>query len=116
LFVSDAFICLAWCSAAVTSLFNIVFMHMGALHLHMDYFLIGFQGDSKTLKRALLTGSFPYFTIFYLYKATILAFYLQICPVFLHVHKIILRTAIAYTLIGYIILILLNLLLCFPVE
>lgn len=54
LVISDAFICLAWCSSVSTWSFDIVFAHMGFLRPDMDYFFSAFTGDTKTLQTALM--------------------------------------------------------------
>jgi len=59
---------------------------------------------------------FPFFTTFYLTKAAILSFYLEIFPTYMHIRRIILWTAIAYASICYIVTISLNAFLCFPVK
>jgi len=54
LLISDAFICLAWCSSVSTWSFDIVFARMGVLRANMDYFFTAFSGDADTLQTALL--------------------------------------------------------------
>jgi hypothetical protein len=117
--LSDVCICLAWCAAAATVSFDIIFFHMNVLRPEVDAFLHGYHGDRKSLQTAIKyfwVSNTPFFTSFYLSKATLLAFYWQITPIFLKCSRYFLYSIVAYCAAGYIVTMLLNLFLCFPIE
>ncbi|KAM5376340.1 hypothetical protein ACJZ2D_005562 [Fusarium nematophilum] len=117
LVISDIFICLAWCSAVACSSFDIVFLRIGVLRPHVDSNLNGYDGHE--LQRILMyfwARGFPFFTAFYLYKAALLVFYVQMIPEFFTVYRAVLWGTIVYSGLGFIISVLLNLVICLPVE
>jgi hypothetical protein len=53
---SDVLICLAWCAATATITFDIVFFRMNVLRKDVDPFLSGYNGDKKSLQKALMVS------------------------------------------------------------
>ncbi|KAH8707186.1 hypothetical protein GQ44DRAFT_715907 [Phaeosphaeriaceae sp. PMI808] len=119
LLLGDVLICLAWCAATATISFDIVFFRMNVLRTDVDVFLSGYRGDKKSLQRALKyfwVSNAPFFTSFYLSKATLLAFYWHIIPDVLKTSRYLLYGTVVYCGLAYTITMLLNLFLCFPIE
>jgi hypothetical protein len=61
-------------------------------------------------------GMIPYYTTFYLCKASLLSMYLQLFPCFMTKRRILLWVTIAYCSLAYVVTISLQLFLCFPIE
>ncbi|RYP66191.1 hypothetical protein DL771_007924 [Monosporascus sp. 5C6A] len=116
---SDLLMIAAWCAAFTTASFNIILTIKGVLKPDIDYTLMNYDADAETLEyvlRMLWASVIPFFTTFYLCKASLLATYLQIFPGFMVKRRILLWVTIAYCAGAYIATISLQFFLCFPIE
>ncbi|RYO84349.1 hypothetical protein DL766_002692 [Monosporascus sp. MC13-8B] len=116
---SDFLMIAAWCTAFTTASFLIVFAVEGVLKPDIDYTLVNYDADAETLEymlRIIWATPIPFFTTFYLCKASLLATYLQLFPCFMVKRRILLWVTIGYCAGAYIATISLQLFLCFPIE
>ncbi|KAH6879881.1 hypothetical protein B0T10DRAFT_532155 [Thelonectria olida] len=119
LVMSDFFMIAAWFCACTAASFDIVLVVKGVLRPEIDWFLTNLHVDVHTYELVLRTswgGIIPYYTTFYLCKASLLSFYLQLFPRFMKRRRILLWVAVAYCSLAYVVTISLQLFLCFPVE
>ncbi|KAH7137764.1 hypothetical protein EDB81DRAFT_844225 [Dactylonectria macrodidyma] len=119
LVAADWLMILAWCSAFTTASFDIVFMNQGALEPNIHYTLNNWDTKPERLEyvlRMMWAALIPFFTTFYLCKASLLAVYLELFPPFMTKRRIVLWTTIIYSALAYVVSICLQLFLCFPIE
>ncbi|RYP08932.1 hypothetical protein DL764_001585 [Monosporascus ibericus] len=119
LLLSDLLMIAAWCAAFTTASFSIIFAVEGVLKPEIDYTLINYDADAETLEyvlRMIWASAIPFFTTFYLCKASLLATYLQLFPGFMVKRRILLWVTIVYCAGAYIATISLQFFLCFPIE
>ncbi|KAF2174470.1 hypothetical protein K469DRAFT_614309, partial [Zopfia rhizophila CBS 207.26] len=115
---SDWFIILAWFASMSNASFDIVFMHLGILKPEMDatLSLVEDLDVLQTVLRYFWATNFPFYATIYLCKASVLAFYLDLFPRHVHLHRTLLYVVIGYSVAGFAISICMTLFLCFPVE
>ncbi|KAH7120492.1 hypothetical protein EDB81DRAFT_914107 [Dactylonectria macrodidyma] len=116
---SDLWIIAAWCAAFTTSTFDIVIYVKGILRADINYTLVNYTGSLEKLEyllRIMWAGLIPYFTTFYLCKASLLAVYLQLFPIFMIKRRIALWVTVGYCAVAYVVTMCLVLFLCFPID
>ncbi|RYP11064.1 hypothetical protein DL765_007897 [Monosporascus sp. GIB2] len=119
LLLSDLLMIAAWCAAFTLASIDIELALEGVLEPHIDYTLVNYDVDAETLEsmlKLLWASTIPFFTTFYLSKASLLATYLQLFPCFMVKRRILLWVTIGYCAGAYIATISLQLFLCFPIE
>ncbi|KAH7020252.1 hypothetical protein EDB80DRAFT_220113 [Ilyonectria destructans] len=116
---SDLLMMAAWCAAVSTASFDVFFYVNGILRADINYTLVNYDADAETFEyilRVMWGGVIPFFSTFYLCKASLLAVYLQLFPVFMVKRRIALWATIAYCAIAYVVSISLVLFLCYPID
>ncbi|KAF5673426.1 Na+ H+ antiporter [Fusarium heterosporum] len=119
LIVADWLRIAAWCSAFIMASFDIVFMQEGALKASNNYTLENWDVPPEKLEKVLKhiwAAVLPFFTTFYLCKASLLVVYLQLFPSFMKKRRGVLWASIVYCAAAFIISTCLQLFLCFPIE
>ncbi|KAK1623504.1 hypothetical protein BDP81DRAFT_438982 [Colletotrichum phormii] len=90
LITSDILVCVAWVFTVASASYDIVFHKMGVLHSHVAYTLEGYDGtpeDVELVWKLQWSGQFPFFTAFYLCKATLLSLYARFFPIFMETRR-----------------------------
>ncbi|EXF77972.1 hypothetical protein CFIO01_08879 [Colletotrichum fioriniae PJ7] len=90
LITSDILACIAWVFTVASASYDIVFHKMGVLRSHVAYTLEGYDGtpeDVELVWKLQWSGQFPFFTAFYLCKATLLSLYARFFPVFMEIRR-----------------------------
>ncbi|KIL90492.1 hypothetical protein FAVG1_06224 [Fusarium avenaceum] len=85
----------AWCSAFTTAAFDIVFLKEDVLDPTLNYTLVNWDAPPEKLERVLKymwACVIPFFTTFYLCKASLLVVYLQLFPPFMKKRRIVVWT------------------------
>ncbi|KAJ3456013.1 hypothetical protein MRS44_016036 [Fusarium solani] len=93
LIMSDFLVIAAWLCACTGASFDIVLVVKGVLKPENDWFLTNLKVDAQTyelLLRIMWGGMIPYYTTFYLCKASLLSIYLQLFPCFMKKRRILL--------------------------
>ncbi|KAK1689356.1 hypothetical protein BDP55DRAFT_652967 [Colletotrichum godetiae] len=119
LITSDILVCIAWVFTAASASYDIVFHKMGVLRSHVAYTLEGYDGtpeDVKLVWKLQWSGQFPFFTAFYLCKATLLSLYARFFPIFMETRRKILWGTMVYCSCAYVTNMLTILLICRPVQ
>lgn len=119
LLMSDLLMMSAWFAAFTAASFDIILDVKGVLRPEIDYFLTNYRGDIESheyLLKIMWAGTIPYFTTFYLCKASLLSCYLQLFPRFMKKRRILLWVTIGYCTLSYVATILIQLFFCFPIE
>ncbi|KAG8676127.1 hypothetical protein FPOAC2_02210 [Fusarium poae] len=109
----------AFLSGCVTAIFDIVFFVEGALDPTINFTLDNWNVPPEKLERVLKftwANSIPFFSTFYLCKASLLVVYLQLFPTFMRKARIVLWGVVAYCMCAFIISMSLVIFLCFPTE
>ncbi|KAK7447304.1 hypothetical protein Landi51_07179 [Colletotrichum acutatum] len=117
LITSDILVCVAWLFTVASASYDIVFHKMRVLRPHVAYTLEGYDGTPEDLElvwkrfegvwvlQVKLTvsymqlqwsGQFPFFTAFYLCKATLLSLYARFFPIFMETRRKILWGTMVY--------------------
>ncbi|KAJ3524775.1 hypothetical protein NM208_g11921 [Fusarium decemcellulare] len=107
LLASDMLMVAAWCSALTTASFDIVLKNNGVLEADVNYTLVNW---------IMWVGAIPFFTTFYLCKASLLAVYLQLFPPFMLKRRMALWAVIVYCALAYLATIFVQLFACFPIQ
>ncbi|KAH7141530.1 hypothetical protein B0J13DRAFT_585862 [Dactylonectria estremocensis] len=116
---SDLLMISAWCSAFATASFDIVLEIEGVLRPEIDYSLTNYEAKQKNFEyvlKMIWASVIPFFTTFYLCKASLLFMYLQLFPRFMKKRRIALWATIIYCAVAYIVSMSLQLFLCFPIQ
>ncbi|KAF7555266.1 hypothetical protein G7Z17_g2311 [Cylindrodendrum hubeiense] len=99
---------------------DVVFHFNGILKPNVDYTLANYDADDaeklKYILKILWAWCFPFFTTHYLSKASLLAFYLHLFPIFMVKRRLVLWATIAYCVVAYIVSISVVLFVCFPID
>ncbi|KAL6920840.1 hypothetical protein ACHAPO_004479 [Fusarium lateritium] len=109
----------AFISGCVTAVFDVVFLVEGALDPTINFTLINWNVPPEKLELVLKftwANTIPFFSTFYLCKASLLVVYLQLFPTFMRKARIVLWGVVAYCVCAYIISMSLVIFLCFPTE
>ncbi|RGP60405.1 hypothetical protein FLONG3_10871 [Fusarium longipes] len=109
----------AWLSAFATASFDIVYTVEGSLDPANNYTLVNWDVPPEKLERVLKitwASMIPFFTTFYLCKASLLVVYLQLFPPFMNKRRMVLWAVVVYCVCAFIASICLQLFLCFPIE
>ncbi|CEI65855.1 unnamed protein product [Fusarium venenatum] len=89
----------AFISGCVTAVFDVVFLVEGALDPTITFTLINWNVPPEKLERVLKftwANAIPFFSTFYLCKASLLVVYLQLFPTFMRKARIVLWGVVAY--------------------
>ncbi|CCF32324.1 hypothetical protein CH063_04735, partial [Colletotrichum higginsianum] len=116
---SDILVCAAWATSVISASFDIVFHKLGALRPYVSYNLDGYRGTPEEVEfiwKLQWGGQFPFFTAFYLCKATLLTLYARFFPVFMQTRRKILWGTMAFCGCAYLATILTTLTICRPIE
>ncbi|TQN68167.1 hypothetical protein CSHISOI_07300, partial [Colletotrichum shisoi] len=119
LIASDILVCTAWTTSVVSASFDIVFHKLGVLRPYVSYTLEGFRGTPEEVEfvwKLQWGGQFPFFTAFYLCKATLLTLYAHFFPAFMQTRRKILWGTMAFCGCAYLTTILTMLTICRPIE
>ncbi|RBQ67904.1 hypothetical protein FVER14953_21121 [Fusarium verticillioides] len=111
----------AWCTAFVTGFFDILYAKEGVLHPGINYTLSNWDAtlEQQIRMRKLQynwVNPFPFYTTFYLCKASLLVIYLQLFPPFMVMRRLMVWIVVVYCVCAYIVTISLQLFLCYPIE
>ncbi|KAM5352748.1 hypothetical protein ACJ41O_005470 [Fusarium nematophilum] len=93
LIMSDFLMIAAWLCACTAASFDIVLVVKGVLKPENDWFLTNLNVDAQTyelLLKIMWGGMIPFYTTFYLCKASLLSIYLQLFPCFVKKRRILL--------------------------
>ncbi|KAI8649850.1 hypothetical protein NCS56_01435800 [Fusarium sp. Ph1] len=119
LLASDYFMIAAWCSAVLCASVDVVMKVNGALEPQRTYDFTTLDKDPKVIEylfKVSWLGDFPFFTTFYLCKASLLTTYFQIFPIFMVKRRALLWATTVYCLLAYITTLGLQLFSCLPLE
>ncbi|KAF5018636.1 hypothetical protein F66182_9386 [Fusarium sp. NRRL 66182] len=119
LIVADWLRILAWFSAFIVTVFVAMFEKQGVMEAHIDYTLANWDVEPEKRERVMRNmwaRIIPYFTTFYLCKASLLVVYLQLFPPFMKKRRATLLATIVLCILAYIVSICLQLFICFPIE
>ncbi|KAM5347717.1 hypothetical protein ACJ41O_007541 [Fusarium nematophilum] len=120
LLVSDVLMILAWCSAFATASFDIVFSVYGLLKPEINVNLSNWEAPNvETVEYVLkiyLFGDIPFYMTFWLCKASLLATYLQVFPIFMVKRRIALWATITYAVGACLTTLGMQLFSCLPLE
>ncbi|KAM0199482.1 hypothetical protein ACHAPA_004984 [Fusarium lateritium] len=95
LVVADWLRIAAWCSAFATASFDILFLKEDVLDPTLNYTLVNWDAPPEKFERVLKymwAGIIPFFTTFYLCKASLLVVYLQLFPPFMKKRRFVVWT------------------------
>ncbi|KAG5662431.1 hypothetical protein KAF25_004849 [Fusarium avenaceum] len=109
----------AWCSAFTTASFDIVFFKEDVLDPSLNYTLVNWDAPPEKLERVLRymwAGVIPFFTTFYLCKASLLVVYLQLFPPFMKKRRFVVWSVVVYCIVAYIASICLQIFSCYPIR
>ncbi|KAF4991726.1 hypothetical protein FGRMN_7637 [Fusarium graminum] len=109
----------AWCSAFTMVSFDVVFLQEGALDSSNNFTLDNWDVPPEKLERVLRqmwAVVLPFFTTFYLCKASLLVVYLQLFPIFMKKRRYVLWAVVIYCAAAYISSVCLQLFLCSPIQ
>ncbi|KAK1450096.1 hypothetical protein CMEL01_07432 [Colletotrichum melonis] len=99
LITSDILVCIAWLFTVASASYDVVFHKLGVLRSHVAYTLEGYDGTPEDLElvwKLQWSGQFPFFTAFYLCKATLLSLYARFFPIFMETRRKILWGTMVY--------------------
>ncbi|KAL0932329.1 uncharacterized protein CTRU02_213282 [Colletotrichum truncatum] len=114
---SDYLICAAWIFSVANASFNIVFYKLGASYPDVTVALEGFDPhDAELIYKLQWAALFPFYSSFYLSKATLLTLYSHFFPAFMKTRRKILWATMAYCAAAYITTVAVNCLICKPIE
>ncbi|KAK1488492.1 hypothetical protein CABS01_02122 [Colletotrichum abscissum] len=119
LITSDILVCVAWLFTVASASYDVVFHKMGVLRSHVAYTLEGYDGTPEDLElvwKLQWSGQFPFFTAFYLCKATLLSLYARFFPIFMETRRKILWGTMVYCGCAYGTNMLTLLLICRPLR
>ncbi|KAF5648594.1 hypothetical protein F52700_910 [Fusarium sp. NRRL 52700] len=109
----------AWCTAFVTGFFDILYAKEGVLHPGINYTLSNWDASLDQqirVRKYTWVNPFPFYTTFYLCKASLLVIYLQLFPPFMVIRRLMVWIVVVYCVCAYIVTISLQLFLCYPIE
>ncbi|KAF5686352.1 integral membrane protein [Fusarium circinatum] len=109
----------AWCTAFVTGFFDILYAKEGVLHPGINYTLSNWDAPLEQqirMRKYNWVNPFPFYTTFYLCKASLLVIYLQLFPPFMVMRRLMVWIVVVYCACAYIVTISLQLFLCYPIE
>lgn len=115
---NDWLLILAFLFSIWNQAYDIVFLRMNVLRPDISAALIGIE-DIETMRTAMkyfFLSGFPFYTAFYLCKASILNFYFQIFPSHAHSFRFALYFVLTYTTAALIVTITLYFTQCIPLE
>ncbi|ENH74262.1 hypothetical protein FOC1_g10004865 [Fusarium oxysporum f. sp. cubense race 1] len=104
----------AWFTAFVTGFFDILYAKEGVLHPGINYTLSNW--DAPLESQYNWVNPFPFYTTFYLCKASLLVIYLQLFPPFMVIRRLMVWIVVVYCVCAYIVTISLQLFLCYPIQ
>ncbi|KAK1481039.1 hypothetical protein CTAM01_14108 [Colletotrichum tamarilloi] len=119
LITSDILVCVAWLFTVASASYDVVFHKLGVLRSHVAYTLEGYDGTPEDLElvwKLQWSGQFPFFTAFYLCKATLLSLYARFFPIFMETRRKILWGTMVYCGCAYGTNMLILLLICRPLR
>ncbi|EXL68759.1 hypothetical protein FOPG_15193 [Fusarium oxysporum f. sp. conglutinans race 2 54008] len=109
----------AWCTAFVTGFFDILYAKEGVLHPGINYTLSNWDAPLEQqirVRKYNWVNPFPFYTTFYLCKASLLVIYLQLFPPFMVIRRLMVWIVVVYCVCAYIVTISLQLFLCYPIQ
>ncbi|KAF5655231.1 integral membrane protein [Fusarium sp. NRRL 25303] len=109
----------AWCTAFVTGFFDVLYAKEGVLHPGINYTLSNWDAPLEQqirVRKYNWVNPFPFYTTFYLCKASLLVIYLQLFPPFMVIRRLMVWIVVAYCVCAYIVTISLQLFLCYPIQ
>ncbi|KAF4494043.1 integral membrane [Fusarium agapanthi] len=109
----------AWCTAFVTGFFDILYAKEGVLRPGINYTLSNWDAPLEQqirVRKYNWVNPFPFYTTFYLCKASLLVIYLQLFPPFMVMRRLMVWIVVVYCICAYIATISLQLFLCYPIE
>ncbi|KAH7150850.1 hypothetical protein DER46DRAFT_513355, partial [Fusarium sp. MPI-SDFR-AT-0072] len=109
----------AWCTAFVTGFFDILYAKEGVLHPGINYTLSNWDASLEQqirVRKYNWVNPFPFYTTFYLCKASLLVIYLQLFPPFMVIRRLMVWIVVLYCVCAYIVTISLQLFLCYPIQ
>ncbi|PNP84997.1 hypothetical protein FNYG_01694 [Fusarium nygamai] len=109
----------AWCTAFVTGFFDILYAQEGVLHPGINYTLSNWDAPLEQqirMRKYNWVNPFPFYTTFYLCKASLLVIYLQLFPPFMVMRRLMVWIVVVYCVCAYIVTISLQLFLCYPIQ
>ncbi|KAF5591866.1 integral membrane protein [Fusarium pseudocircinatum] len=109
----------AWCTAFVTGFFDILYAKEGVLHPGINYTLSNWDAPLEQqirVRKYSWVNTFPFYTTFYLCKASLLVIYLQLFPPFMVMRRLMVWIVVVYCICAYVITISLQLFLCYPIQ
>ncbi|KAF4444307.1 integral membrane [Fusarium acutatum] len=109
----------AWCTAFATGFFDILYAKEGVLHPWINYALSNWEAPLEPqirVRKYNWVNPFPFYTTFYLCKASLLVVYLQLFPPFMVIRRLMVWIVVVYCACAYIVTISLQLFLCYPIE
>lgn len=119
LIVADWIRISAFVSAFISAIFDIILVVEGAMDPANNYTLVNWDVPLEKLQRTLKITwavTIPFFTTFYLCKASLLVVYLQVFPTFMRKARIVLWAVVAYCVCAYVVSMSLVIFLCFPTQ
>ncbi|KAF5704125.1 hypothetical protein FMUND_12667 [Fusarium mundagurra] len=109
----------AWCTAFITGFFDIIYAKEGVLHPGINYTLSNWDASLEQqirVRKYNFANPFPFYTTFYLCKASLLVIYLQLFPPFMVIRRLMVWIVVVYCVCAYIVTISLQLFLCYPIQ
>ncbi|EMT72131.1 hypothetical protein FOC4_g10003985 [Fusarium odoratissimum] len=109
----------AWCTAFVASFFDILYAKEGVLHPGINYTLSNWDAPLEQqirVRKYNWVNPFPFYTTFYLCKASLLVIYLQLFPPFMVIRRLMVWIVVVYCVCAYIVTISLQLSVTKPEE
>ncbi|CVL06903.1 related to integral membrane protein [Fusarium mangiferae] len=109
----------AWCTAFVTGFFDVLYAKEGVLHPGINYTLSNWDAPLEQqirVRKYNWVNPFPFYTTFYLCKASLLVIYLQLFPPFMVIRRLMVWIVVVYCVCAYIVTISLQLFLCYPIQ
>ncbi|EXA35114.1 hypothetical protein FOVG_13884 [Fusarium oxysporum f. sp. pisi HDV247] len=109
----------AWFTAFVTGFFDILYAKEGVLHPGINYTLSNWDAPLEQqirVRKYNWVNPFPFYTTFYLCKASLLVIYLQLFPPFMVIRRLMVWIVVVYCVCAYIVTISLQLFLCYPIQ
>ncbi|KAH7198560.1 uncharacterized protein B0J16DRAFT_379006 [Fusarium flagelliforme] len=110
---------LAWLSALATASSDIVYAVEGSLDPANNYTLVNWDVPPEKMERVLRftwASMIPFFTTFYLCKASLIVVYFQLFPPFMKKRRMALWAVSVYCVCAFIASMCLQLFLCFPIT
>ncbi|KAF5535430.1 integral membrane protein [Fusarium napiforme] len=109
----------AWCSAFLSGFFDILFEKEGVLKPGLNYTLSNWDAPVEQqirVRKYTWANAFPFYTTFYLCKASLLVIYLQLFPPFMVMRRFMVWIVVVYCICAYIVTMSLQLFLCYPIQ